>query len=114
MGLSNDWAAKMLRLVGNYGEIYERNLGTDSKLGIPARHEPALEPRRHPVRAADPLASNDQPYRLVHQPSNLPGKTATDIVQVFRGSSVFALQIPAENPYMTVPPHTLARGGAAR
>ena len=35
MGLSNDWAAKMIRLVGNYGDIYDRNLGTDSKLGIP-------------------------------------------------------------------------------
>jgi general L-amino acid transport system substrate-binding protein len=35
MGLSNDWAAKALRLVGNYGEIYERNLGGGSDLGIP-------------------------------------------------------------------------------
>ena len=32
---SNDWAAKMRAAVGNYGEIYERNLGTESKLGIP-------------------------------------------------------------------------------
>ena len=35
LGLSNDWAAKIVRQVGNYGEIYERNLGTGSKLGIP-------------------------------------------------------------------------------
>jgi general L-amino acid transport system substrate-binding protein len=35
MGLANDWAAKMIRAVGNYGEIYERNLGVDSPLGIP-------------------------------------------------------------------------------
>ena len=35
LGLSNDWAARMVRSVGNYGEIYERNLGVDSPLGIP-------------------------------------------------------------------------------
>jgi general L-amino acid transport system substrate-binding protein len=35
MGLSNDWAINIVRLVGNYGEIYDRNLGADSKLGIP-------------------------------------------------------------------------------
>jgi general L-amino acid transport system substrate-binding protein len=35
LGLSNDWAAKIVREVGNYGEIYDRNLGTASKLGIP-------------------------------------------------------------------------------
>jgi general L-amino acid transport system substrate-binding protein len=35
LGLSNDWATKVVRQVGNYGEIYERNLGTKSKLGIP-------------------------------------------------------------------------------
>jgi general L-amino acid transport system substrate-binding protein len=35
LGLSKDWAARIVRHVGNYGEIYERNLGTGSKLGIP-------------------------------------------------------------------------------
>ncbi|MCB1488180.1 MAG: amino acid ABC transporter substrate-binding protein [Bauldia sp.] len=35
MGLSNSWAADTVRLVGNYAEIYERNLGTGSPLGIP-------------------------------------------------------------------------------
>lgn len=35
LGLSKDWAVNVVRLVGNYGEIYDRNLGTDSKLGIP-------------------------------------------------------------------------------
>ncbi len=34
-GLSNDWAARVIRLVGNYGEIFERNIGTKSPLGIP-------------------------------------------------------------------------------
>ena len=35
LGLANDWAANIVRQVGNYGEIYDRNLGTKSKLGIP-------------------------------------------------------------------------------
>jgi len=35
LGLTRDWAARIIRLVGNYGEVYERNVGTGSKLGIP-------------------------------------------------------------------------------
>jgi general L-amino acid transport system substrate-binding protein len=34
LGLDNDWAARAIDAVGNYGEIFERNLGKDSKLGI--------------------------------------------------------------------------------
>lgn len=32
LGLSKDWAARIVRHVGNYGEVYDRNVG---KLGIP-------------------------------------------------------------------------------
>jgi general L-amino acid transport system substrate-binding protein len=35
IGLTNDWVARVVRLVGNYGEVFERNVGTGSKLGIP-------------------------------------------------------------------------------
>jgi general L-amino acid transport system substrate-binding protein len=35
LGLSKDWAARILRLVGNYGEVFERNVGTGSQLAIP-------------------------------------------------------------------------------
>ena len=35
LGLTKDWAARIVRHVGNYGEVYERNVGTGSKLGIP-------------------------------------------------------------------------------
>lgn len=35
IGLSIDWAARIIRLVGNYDEVFERNVGTGSKLGIP-------------------------------------------------------------------------------
>ena len=35
IGLPKDWAVRIIRRVGNYGEVYERNIGTGSKLGIP-------------------------------------------------------------------------------
>jgi general L-amino acid transport system substrate-binding protein len=35
LGLSKDWAVRIIRHVGNYGEVYERNVGSGSPLGIP-------------------------------------------------------------------------------
>jgi general L-amino acid transport system substrate-binding protein len=35
LGLAKDWAARAVRAVGNYGEIYERNVGMQSRLSIP-------------------------------------------------------------------------------
>jgi len=34
LGLTKDWVVRIVKQVGNYGEVYERNLGTGSKLGI--------------------------------------------------------------------------------
>ena len=34
MGVSNDWAAKIIKLVGNYGESFDRNVGDGSRLKI--------------------------------------------------------------------------------
>jgi general L-amino acid transport system substrate-binding protein len=34
LGLTKDWVARIVKHVGNYGEVYERNLGTGSRLGI--------------------------------------------------------------------------------
>ena len=34
MGLSNDWAANVIKTVGNYGEVFDRNVGPDTPLGI--------------------------------------------------------------------------------
>jgi general L-amino acid transport system substrate-binding protein len=34
LGLSKDWAAHIVKLVGNYGESFERNVGVGSKLNI--------------------------------------------------------------------------------
>ncbi len=35
LNMSKDWAARIVRHVGNYGEVYERNVGSGSKLAIP-------------------------------------------------------------------------------
>ncbi len=41
LGLSNDWAYQIIKLVGNYAEIYDRNLGFDTDIGL-ARDTNAL------------------------------------------------------------------------
>ena len=35
LGLTKDWAVRIIRFVGNYAEIYDRNVGVKSQLGIP-------------------------------------------------------------------------------
>ena len=34
LGLTKDWVVRIVRHVGNYGEVFERNVGSQSKLGI--------------------------------------------------------------------------------
>ena len=34
LGLTKDWAVRILKEVGNYGEVFERNVGSGSRLGI--------------------------------------------------------------------------------
>ena len=34
-GLTQDWAVRVVRTVGNYAEVFDRNVGAHSKLGIP-------------------------------------------------------------------------------
>ena len=35
LGLTKDWAMRIVKSVGNYGEVFERNVGAQSPLGIP-------------------------------------------------------------------------------
>ena len=34
MGLANDWAYRIIKAVGNYGEIFERNVGMSTPIKI--------------------------------------------------------------------------------
>jgi general L-amino acid transport system substrate-binding protein len=44
LGLDNDWVARVIEVTGNYGEIYERDLGRGSPLKLP-RGENSLRER---------------------------------------------------------------------
>ncbi|WP_439573718.1 amino acid ABC transporter substrate-binding protein [Phreatobacter sp.] len=35
LGLTRDWAVRIIRHVGNYGESFDRNLGAGSRVGLP-------------------------------------------------------------------------------
>ena len=35
LGLSKDWVVRIVRLAGNYAEVYDRNVGVKSRLKIP-------------------------------------------------------------------------------
>lgn len=34
LGLSNDWAYQIIKQIGNYGEIFERNIGVNTPIGL--------------------------------------------------------------------------------
>lgn len=34
LGLDNEWAKRIIRAVGNYGEVFDRNLGPDTPMGM--------------------------------------------------------------------------------
>ncbi|MBV8764950.1 MAG: amino acid ABC transporter substrate-binding protein [Hyphomicrobiales bacterium] len=38
LGISNDWAANIIKQVGNYGEVFDRNMGAGSALNLPRAH----------------------------------------------------------------------------
>ncbi|MDJ0933427.1 hypothetical protein [Breoghania sp.] len=34
IGLASDWSYKIIKQVGNYGKVYDRNLGAESTYGL--------------------------------------------------------------------------------
>ena len=72
IGLDNDWVVRVVKAVGNYGEIYERNVGPSTPLKIarglnnlwnkggtavrPADRDRAQREKRRPRTAAGALA----------------------------------------------------------
>ncbi len=55
LGLTKDWFGRIIKAVGNYGEVFDRNVGAGSKLQIGRGLEQSLEQGRHSIRTADPL-----------------------------------------------------------
>ena len=52
LGLTPDWAARIVKAVGNYGEIFERNLGKEFALENSARPQRLVARRRAALRPA--------------------------------------------------------------
>ena len=54
LGLDEAWAANVIQAVGNYGEIFERNVGKQSPVRLERAAQRAVDRRRPDVRAAAP------------------------------------------------------------
>jgi general L-amino acid transport system substrate-binding protein len=54
-GLRNDWIFQIVRQAGNDGEVFERNVGTATRLGIPRGLDHLC--RRYLLRPTHPLKS---------------------------------------------------------
>ena len=63
LGLTKDWAVRIIKLVGNYGEVVRAQCRAGLAAQDRARLEQIVEQGRHPVRAADPLSRRSKTPR---------------------------------------------------
>ena len=66
LGLTKDWAYRIIKHVGNYGEAFERNVGAGLAAEDRARPERAVDQGRPAIRPADPLTN------AVRRPGGMP------------------------------------------
>ena len=71
LGLDKDWAYRAIKAVGNYGEIFERNVGPKTAAQPAARRQQPVEQGRPHVRAAGALTSC---CALAPRPTTLHGR----------------------------------------
>ena len=57
LGLTKDWAYRIVKQVGNYGEVFDRNVGQGSPLQDRARPQRAVDQGGRSVRTADSLTA---------------------------------------------------------
>ena len=55
LGVTKDWVSRIVKAVGNYGEVLRSQRRRRLQASDRPRPQPALEQGRNPVRAADPL-----------------------------------------------------------
>jgi len=60
MGLDKDWAYRIIKLVGNYAELFDKNVGPNSPLKLTRGLNALWKDRRHSVCAAHSL-TKDRP-----------------------------------------------------
>ena len=65
LGLTNDWVVNIVKATGNYGEIFERNVGSRLAAEDRARHQCPLDQGRPAVRSSDPLILLRKPAKRV-------------------------------------------------
>ena len=58
LGLDKEWAKRAIMARGNYGEIFAKNIGESTPIGLDARPERAVDRRRPALRTAVPLSRN--------------------------------------------------------
>ena len=58
LGLSNDWAVNVIKAVGNYGEIFDRNVGSKTPLALARGLNDLWTQRRPAIRTARPLGEH--------------------------------------------------------
>ena len=63
LGLTNDLGVRIIKHVGNYGEIFERNVGAGLAAEDRARPERAVDQGRPAIRAAGPLSARARRWR---------------------------------------------------
>jgi hypothetical protein len=66
LGLTNDWAYRIIKAVGNYGESFERNVGQGSPLKIARGLNALVDQRRSAIWASRALSR-----RAAWQPSTV-------------------------------------------
>ena len=55
LGLTKDWVVRIVKQVGNYGEVFDRNRRAPARSSASAAVSTAVDQGRHPIRAADPV-----------------------------------------------------------
>jgi hypothetical protein len=68
LGLDEKFAYNIVKQVGNYGEVFESNVGVNTPLGIERGLERAMDRRRADVFAAVQVSS-DRTRRPLHVPA---------------------------------------------
>ena len=63
LGLDKDWAYRAIKAVGNYGEIFERNVGPKTALELPRGTQQPVDQGRPDVRPAGALNRRRAPRR---------------------------------------------------
>ncbi len=61
LGLDPDWVVNVISAVGNYSEIYDRNLGPGTPFDLDRGLQLAVDRRRPPLRTALPIVGTDDP-----------------------------------------------------